>query len=92
MAKPVNQEPPKIEFPCRYSIRVLGEGHDQFIDRVVEIIQGHAPELKREHAKAKNSSKGTWLSVHVVIDATGEEQLAAIHMSLKAYASVKMVI
>ncbi len=92
MITPIDQEPPKIEFPCRYSIRVMGECHDTFVDRVVEIIQVHAPELERDTAKTKDSSKGTWMRVHVVIDATGADQSAAIHEALKAYESVKMVI
>ena len=92
MITPIDQEPPKIEFPCRYSIRVMGERHDAFVDRVVEIIQVHAPELERDTAKTKDSSKGTWMSVHVVIEATGADQLAAIHRLSVPHESVKMVI
>lgn len=86
------QEPPKIEFPCQYSIRVMGDARDDFIDRVFEIIVVHAPEIKRQDVKTKNSSKGRFLSVHVVIHATGVEQLSAIHKDLEAYDAVKMVI
>ncbi len=89
---PSQQEPPKIEFPCDYSIRVMGDKSDEFINKVFEIIQLHAPELKRDSVKSKDSSKGRFMSVHVVIVATGEDQLGNIHQSLQAYDAVKMVI
>ena len=92
MAKKVQQEPPKIEFPCDYPIRVMGDAHDEFVDRVFEIMQVHAPEIERESVKTRPSSKGTFVSVHIIIRATGVEQLEAIHADLQAYASVKMVI
>lgn len=89
MAQP---EPPKIEFPCQYSIRVMGEKSPEFMLKVVEIIQCHAPELKHDTATSKDSSKGTYMSVMVMIVATGEPQLVAIHEDLKAYSAVKMVL
>ncbi len=85
-------EPPKIEFPCDYPIRIMGDAHDEFIDRVFDIMLEHAPEIQRDKVKTRPSSKGTFVSVHIVIRATGEDQLQAIHASLQAYESVKMVI
>ena len=37
------QAPPKIEFPCRYPIKVLGRSDDRLRARVVEIVERHAP-------------------------------------------------
>ena len=86
------QEPPKIEFPCHYPIKVLGDARVDFIDRVFEIIQVHAPEIDRSKVLTRDSRKGTFMSVHVVIVATGVDQLRNIHTSLMAYDAVKMVI
>ena len=83
---------PKIEFPCEYSIRVMGERSVTFTDEVVEIIQRHAPELTRDTASSKDSSKGTFMRVRVVIIATGVTQLTAIHEDLKEHPAVKMVL
>lgn len=86
------QEPPKIEFPCQYSIRVMGDKSIEFTETVVTIIQKHAPELQSHAVKTRDSAKGTYMSVHVMITATGEPQLMAIHEDLKAHAAVKMVL
>ncbi len=86
------QEPPKIEFPCDYSIRIIGDAREDFIDRVFELVQSHAPDIKRESIKTRDSKKGTFMSVHVMIYATGEDQLHNIHQTLLTYDAVKMVI
>lgn len=86
------KEGPKIEFPCQYSIRVMGEKSPEFTDTVIKIIQKHAPELKTDTGKGRDSKKGRFMSVHVFIQATGKEQLQAIFDDLKAYPAVKMVL
>ena len=86
------QEPPKIEFPCDYSIRILGEAREDFIDQVFSLVQAHAPELQRDTITIKDSNKGSFMSVKVIIVATGEQQLRDIHQSLLTYDAVKMVI
>ncbi|MEJ2132720.1 MAG: DUF493 domain-containing protein, partial [Gammaproteobacteria bacterium] len=40
----MNREP-RIEFPCDYPIKILGDNHSRFTDRVVELVRRHAPEL-----------------------------------------------
>lgn len=86
------QEPPKIEFPCRYPIRVMGEAHGDFIDKVYEIVNQHAPDIDRASMKTRDSRQGRFISVHFVIEAQSVAQLECIHVSLKAYSAVKMVL
>lgn len=86
------EDGPKIEFPCPYSIRVMGDKSPEFTANVIKIIQQHAPELQADTAKGRDSKKGRFMSVHVVIQATGQEQLQAIFDDLKAYPAVKMVL
>ena len=72
------QEPPKIEFPCDYPIKVLGSSH--------------APGFDQLAVTANTSSKGTFTSLTITITATGPEQLEALHQDLLASGHVKMVI
>jgi hypothetical protein len=87
-----DDEAPKIVFPCPYPIRVMGEARVDFIERVVEITAVHAPDICRENIKLRDSRKGTFVSVHFIIEAQGEDQLRALHTALKAYDAVKMVL
>lgn len=89
----MQQEPPRIEFPCEnYSIRIVGTASDDFQQVVVDVVSKHAPDMDHKRVSTKDSSKGNFLSVTVYITATGEPQLKAIFDDLKATGLVKMVI
>ncbi|KIP98543.1 MULTISPECIES: DUF493 domain-containing protein [Pseudomonas] len=84
---------PKIEFPCpNYPIKVIGEAGDGFTDMVIEVIQRHAPDLDAGTLVTRDSRNGRFLSVQVLITATGVEQLQSIHVDLRATGRVQMVL
>jgi putative lipoic acid-binding regulatory protein len=87
------QDPPKIEFPCPdYPIKVVGEAGANLRDHTIAVFTKHAADFNPEQIKTKASSKGTWQSLTIAIEATGEDQLRAIFEDLKANKAVKMVI
>lgn len=85
-------DPPKIEFPCEYPIKVLGRAGDHFHPLVVDIFERHAPGFDHSTILVKESSKGTFTSITITITATGPEQLRALHEDLMATGHVQMVI
>jgi hypothetical protein len=86
------QEPPKIEFPCDYPIKILGEANGRFIEHILAVMDNYAPGFDRQKISVRDSSKGRWQSVTVTIIATGKPQLDDIFAALKTSASVKMVL
>ena len=88
----MEQEPPKIEFPCDYPIKVLGEANSEFIEHVLAVMDQHAPGFDRNRVSVRDSSKGRWQSVSLNITATGKPQLEQIFKSLKESPKVKMVL
>ncbi len=87
------QEPPKIEFPCEFPIKVFGVQNDEFKDHVHQVFSEHADDFHPSKVKSRPSGKGTYLAMTVVIVATGKPQLDRITKALKAKPElVKMVI
>lgn len=87
-----DKDAPKIEFPCSYPIKVLGEHQDDFAECVLEIVQRHDPEVTQEHMSYRASRNGSYLAVTVTITATGTGQLEALFEDLKASGRVTMVL
>lgn len=88
-----NQEPPKIEFPCKnYGIKIIGDAHDEFKPLVIEILHRHVPDFDESTITDQFSSNGKYHSLRVKITATGVDQLTAIHDDLKATGRVHMVL
>lgn len=86
------QDPPKIEFPCEYPIKVLGRERDDFRPTVIAVFERHAPGFDARAIVARASGKGTFTSLTITITATGPEQLEALHQDLIATGLVQMVI
>ncbi|MGM0570682.1 YbeD family protein [Marinobacter sp.] len=85
-------EPPRIEFPCDYVIKVIGDAAPDFTEFVVSVVEGHAPGIREEHITVTDSRNGRYTSVRLTIVATGEPQLKALFEELKASGRVHMVL
>lgn len=88
----VKQDPPKIVFPCSYSLRVIGSGHQTFRQDVIDIVKLHDNRLDETQVRLKQSAKGNFHSVYLLIEAQSEDHLKAIFDALKNNPDVKMVI
>lgn len=86
------QDPPKIEFPCSYPIKVMGDAAPDFKDFVVEVMAKHAGTISETDVSIRESRNGTFSSVTVTITATGVDQLTLIHEEFKLSSRVKMVL
>lgn len=86
------QEPPRIEFPCEYPIKVLGRNREGLQDAVVAVFERHAPGFDEAAIRVRDSRKGTFLALTVTITATGPEQLRALHRDLMATGLVQLVL
>ncbi len=89
----MNQEPPKIEFPCEnYPIRVMGNAGPEMQEFVLSVFEEHAPGYDRTLVQVKASREGNYESLTIFITATGTDQLQAVFEALKQHPSVKMVL
>lgn len=86
------QEKPKIEFPCAYPIKVMGQHEDGFAECILEVVSRHAPGFDRETIVFRESSGGRYLSLTITITATGTTQLQALFEDLKATGRVALVL
>ena len=85
-------EAPRIEFPCDYPIKVMGETCEEFREHVFTVMERHAPGFDQAKVTIRDSRKATYQSVTVTITATGKAQLDAIFVDLKTSSRVRMVL
>lgn len=87
-----DQEPPKITFPCDYPIKVIGNADPDFKDYVVRVMHKHAPGFDETKIDVNASRNGRFISVRLIITATGEAQLQTLFEELKGSGRVHMVL
>ncbi len=83
---------PRIEFPCDYPIRIIGEQAEDFRTVVLDIVRSHAGDIDESSVTVQESRRGAYCSVRVTIVATGEAQLEALHRALMAQPAVRLVL
>jgi putative lipoic acid-binding regulatory protein len=80
-----------MEFPCSYTIKVLGLANDEFTVLVQEVVARHAPESVGE-PDVRASSKGRFVSVNLTFLVVEARQLYAIHEELNQSSLVRMIL
>ncbi|WP_028110481.1 DUF493 family protein YbeD [Ferrimonas futtsuensis] len=79
-----------LEFPCRFPFKVIGHADESLPDKVVAVIQTHAP--GDYQPAVRPSSKGSYHSVTINITATSKEQLETLYTELGAIDGVIRVL
>ncbi len=85
-------EPPKIEFPCRYPIKIICRTDDGVTARVLNTVRKHAPDVTPDDITMRSSSGDKFVSVRINLMAQGPVQLQEMHDDLMTDAAVRMVI
>tara|TARA_R110002072_G_scaffold89737_8_gene200979 strand:- start:32766 stop:33032 length:267 start_codon:yes stop_codon:yes gene_type:complete len=88
----MEENAPKIEFPCDYPIKAIGSNNIDLKKVVLDIVRIHAPDIDPSKVVLNPSRNGTFVSVRFSIFASGEGQLKAIHEDLIASDYIKMVL
>ena len=57
----MQQDPPKIEFPCDYPVKVLGRSGEDLVEVIVEVFERHDPGFDRQgvsvHYRVRSDQK-----------------------------------
>lgn len=85
-------KPPRIEFPCDYPIKVVGDAADDFAATVCQIVNRHDPDFDAAKIEVVASRNGRFQSVRLTLRAQGEAQLKALFAELKGTGRVHMVV
>lgn len=99
---------PRIEFPCDYPIKVIGEASPEFVSKVLRIVGRYdatiSPDIVSDKVSDKVSAKvsakvsekasrnGNYTSVTIRFRATGEAQIKQLFADLQQYKAVHLVL
>jgi putative lipoic acid-binding regulatory protein len=85
-------QPPLLQFPTDYPIKIVGRPSDEFRARVHGIMLRHAPNLDADRVTERLSENGNFLSISYVIVAESGDQVIALVNDLKAADGVLMTL
>ncbi len=73
-----------IEYPCAFSIKVMGVAIPEFRTKVIEIATKHDSQFNETKVKERHSKNNKYLSMTLTIAAQNREQLDALYEELTA--------
>jgi putative lipoic acid-binding regulatory protein len=82
--------PPPLEFPCDYPIKIMGEASETFEAEMVALIREHAPNLGEGAVSTRASKGGKYVAMTIRLRAESREQVDAITLALRAHPKVLM--
>ena len=80
------------QFPCVYTFKIFGRRSDRFVDRVRTIITATLGALPGDALTTRESSRGRYLSVTVLVRVESREQLERVYADLRAEDEVLLYI
>lgn len=83
---------PKIEYPCDYPIKVIGESSPSFLDDVLVIVQKYDSTMALDKVKERASREGNYKSITLLLWATSEQQIKDVFAELKTCEAVRLVL
>lgn len=84
--------PPKIEFPCDYPIKVMGPAAPDFKSCVIDVLVESETTFKKDSVAVIDSRNGRYQSIRVTIEAQSEDHLFSLHQCLKDTGRVQLVL
>ncbi len=79
-----------LQFPCKFSIKVMGIATDDFEHFVVNRVRHYSQDINA--VTLRTSRGGKYLSVTVTFNAQSRDQLDALYRELSSHERVTMVL
>lgn len=79
---------PRIDYPCRWSYKILGTGEAALRDTVAEVVR------EKEHtlSLSNTSRTGRYVALNLEMTVADEDERVSIYRALAAHPAVKMVL
>jgi putative lipoic acid-binding regulatory protein len=84
---PENKKP-QIDYPCKWSYKIIGENVEAMVDAVGEIII----DLEFDITPSNISSKARYFSLNITVFVSSEEERDAIFRKLSGHSAIKFVM
>ena len=94
MTKPNGQHKDEslIQFPCDFTLKIMGKAQDDFENLVITIVKKHFPSVTAANIQKKMSKDNHYLSLSVTVYARSKMELDALYQELSTTKEVLMVL
>ncbi len=88
----MNKDISLLEFPCDFTIKIIGNNSINFEKEIRSIINKHFANGKEIVITCKESKKNNYIAITATIFAESKEKLDALYLELTKHPEAKMVL
>lgn len=88
----MNENPSLIEFPCDFTLKIIGTNTGEFISQVTMVILKHYPDTVPSNITCKESQQNNYTAVTAIVHAQDKPSLDALYNELTKLHGIKMVL
>ena len=81
-----------IEFPTLFPLKVMGHRVDDFAQQLTELVTTHLPSFDPTLIEMRASSKGTYLSLTMMLPVSSRQELETVYKAVSAHPLVKVIL
>jgi len=81
-----------LEFPADFPLKVMGARVDGFAQSIADLTRRHVPGFDPARMELRLSSKGTYLSLTLMLRVESRGQLEGLYEALVAHPMVRIVL
>lgn len=81
-----------LTFPCDFTIKIFGQGTDEFESTVLMIVHKHVSNLSDRALQTRASENGKYRALSVTVHVESKQQLDALYHELSSSKAVLMVL
>lgn len=88
----IPKEESLIEYPCDFPIKVMSVNHPEIVQILIPIILAYDPNFNHQTIEVRESSKGNYVGLTVMVHVKSRDQLDDIYRALHGHELVKAVL
>lgn len=88
----MNDKSSLIEFPCDFTLKIIGTNTRGFISQVTMAVLKHYPDTVTSNIVCKESQQNNYTAVTAIVHAQDKPSLDALYNELTKLPGIKMVL
>ena len=81
-----------LTFPADFPLKVMGRRVDGFAQAIADLVAEHVPQFDPATIELRSSSKGTYLSLTLLLRVDSRAQLEAVYRAVATHPWVRVVL
>ena len=81
-----------IEFPCDFTLKIVGVNSTDFIPQVSAVILQHFPQTAESNISNKMSQQSNYVAISAIVHALDKPSLDSLYSELTKLPGIKMVL